>query len=819
MSDRVLDSAIIKDLSNHIYEKRKATAFQIELFTKAALSRNDSQTIYKIIHELGDLTNSGTNLAKMGAITALGSVSVALGSMSIAYFLDEIIKPIFATFKDTDARVRYYACESLYNIAKIARGEILVYFNEVYDILLVLVTDLELLVKNAADILDRLIKDIVSAKATNYVLIIYQKEQPTEITSHLVDANGVAIQINHPQDVKKAFSLPKFIPTLLERMRVLDPFCKKFMLLWLELFDDIPSLELISFLPTFLEPLLKFLLNLAPADLRMDTENMLKQFLHEVQAIAHVRHEKRRRERDAHRKQVGSIKAANNDEDAADKLFDLVKLNLTTIIHPTEPDSVEEEEEDVSDDEFVTGEDIYLDYPNMIEILLAFLRHDTGTKIPPVDFSGEPHEVVVNIQQISLTWLQQILAISPLGFVNLVPQFLGIVIKNVASTEHDKDYDLRNQFLEFSEALQQVIVDIRECSDESQLQGITPDLYEKFLESQLQLVINTISESYTATKNDLAKIICLEWMVFLYNQAPTEFLDKMLLGQFKLGDLLKLLLNDVASKVLELFATMNQNNDKLFDQLIRDLLEFFHSQYQSNKPRIEFVVRKVCTYINLSRIYQLFSVQLESWDDKDFVDAMVVTLNQILLTLTEMADLRTRLRGLDMYKLDDWQTFSTLFQSWSHLAPLTLSLCLLTSNYELAYLIIKHISEQEVGYQLLMQLDILVQLIELPIFLKMRMQLLEPEKQPYLYKTLYGLLMILPQLLTYTTLQNRLNLVVGMLTLMGTTVASAAAPALALSSTNQLIRKKRIYELLDKFVLVNSTEQGEKALTASVARE
>ena len=89
--NRVLDPAIIKDLSNHIYEKRKATAFQIELFTKAALSRNDSQTIYKIIQELSELTNSGTNLAKMGAITALGSVSVALGSIAIAYFLDEII--------------------------------------------------------------------------------------------------------------------------------------------------------------------------------------------------------------------------------------------------------------------------------------------------------------------------------------------------------------------------------------------------------------------------------------------------------------------------------------------------------------------------------------------------------------------------------------------------------------------------------------------------------------------------------------------------------------------------------------------------------
>ena len=107
----VLDPSIIKDLSNHIYEKRKATAFQIESITKSALSRNDSQTIYRIIHELTTMTmTSGSNSAKMGAITALGSVSVAVGSFAIAYFLDDIIRPIFATFRDTDARVRYYAC-------------------------------------------------------------------------------------------------------------------------------------------------------------------------------------------------------------------------------------------------------------------------------------------------------------------------------------------------------------------------------------------------------------------------------------------------------------------------------------------------------------------------------------------------------------------------------------------------------------------------------------------------------------------------------------------------------------------------------------
>ena len=42
---------------------------------------------------------------------------------------------MLACFTDQDARVRYYACEAMYNIAKVAKGEILIYFNHIFDAL------------------------------------------------------------------------------------------------------------------------------------------------------------------------------------------------------------------------------------------------------------------------------------------------------------------------------------------------------------------------------------------------------------------------------------------------------------------------------------------------------------------------------------------------------------------------------------------------------------------------------------------------------------------------------------------------------------
>lgn len=53
----------------------------------------------------------------------------------VAAYLDDIIPPVLGCFSDQDSRLRYYALESMYNIAKVAKGEILLYFNEVFDAL------------------------------------------------------------------------------------------------------------------------------------------------------------------------------------------------------------------------------------------------------------------------------------------------------------------------------------------------------------------------------------------------------------------------------------------------------------------------------------------------------------------------------------------------------------------------------------------------------------------------------------------------------------------------------------------------------------
>lgn len=73
-------------------------------------------------------------------------------------YTSELIFPILACFSDTDHRVRYFACESLYNVVKVARSSVLPHFTSIFNSLSKLATDPEQSVKNASELLDRLMK-------------------------------------------------------------------------------------------------------------------------------------------------------------------------------------------------------------------------------------------------------------------------------------------------------------------------------------------------------------------------------------------------------------------------------------------------------------------------------------------------------------------------------------------------------------------------------------------------------------------------------------------------------------------------------------
>jgi vacuole morphology and inheritance protein 14 len=59
-----------------------------------------------------------------------------------------------------------------------------------------------------------------------------------------------------PPTPRLAFSLAKFIPLLSERIYVISPFTRSHLVSWIMILDSVPDLELVSYLPEFLDGLL-----------------------------------------------------------------------------------------------------------------------------------------------------------------------------------------------------------------------------------------------------------------------------------------------------------------------------------------------------------------------------------------------------------------------------------------------------------------------------------------------------------------------------------------------------------------------------------
>ena len=73
-----------------------------------------------------------------------------------------ILPPILNCFDYEDSRVRFYACEALYNVVKAARYEILSFFNEIFSNLCVLYADVDIEVKDISFYLFSYVSSFIS---------------------------------------------------------------------------------------------------------------------------------------------------------------------------------------------------------------------------------------------------------------------------------------------------------------------------------------------------------------------------------------------------------------------------------------------------------------------------------------------------------------------------------------------------------------------------------------------------------------------------------------------------------------------------------
>ncbi|UZJ51606.1 hypothetical protein CBS101457_000926 [Exobasidium rhododendri] len=805
-----MDANLQKALLDRVYDKRKAATLELEKQVREALIRNDRARINLIVQQLCSLLNnnptSTTNPqsvnARNGGLIGLAGIGIALG-VEIASYLEQIVPPVLACCGDPDSKIRYFACESFYNIAKVCKGEILMYFNEIFDALSKLAADSELSVKNGAELLDRLLKDIVCEAAPHYVSqyqdisLIRAKQDSSEGNiggqAELDVAREKARAKAGPEEAaskeeanlaaNKAFSLARFVPLLSERMYVLSPFTRNYLVSWITVLDSVPDLELVTFLPSFLDGLIKYLSD-PNTDVRVATAKVLADFLREIQEAAELgRLRKEAEYRRAERKQQkqdaeGIAKERREEPNSGDAEGEEQKTEQTII--------------DEDDDEWIPAQEVRIDYASIMEILVNHISY-------PDD------EIQATIQQ----WIAEFLVVVKEVVVPFTPRLIPAVLPSIAHHSPAIQSAANITNMNLYQVIEQLpwtpfFATAPDSTKESQQapssqdgtitekqrvisppqsprlrstthfnahdqvdagEGVALSLSTTSLGNaprpqkdpfDLQTTVNVLTLQLI-DEHEETRVAALEWLLMLHQKAPRRILS---INDGTFPALLKTLSDpseDVIRCDLRLLAQMSGASDDAYNSYLANLVNLFSTDRRLLEARGSLIIRQLCTSLHTERVFKTLAEILEKDEDLEFASIMITNLNMILITSPELSDFRKRLKNLETK--DGQHLFIGLYKSWCHNSVATLSLCLLAQAYEHASNLLNIFTELEITVSFLIQIDKLVQLIESPVFMTLRLQLLEPERYPHLLKTLYGLLMLLPQSSAFATLRNRLNAV------------------------------------------------------------
>ncbi|GAA5914263.1 hypothetical protein JCM6882_003671 [Rhodosporidiobolus microsporus] len=963
-----MEQSVRAGLSHRDYETRKKTALAFEPILRELVhtgTPESEQKLRLIIAQLCELAGTKNQaFGRSGGAMGLASLAIALGPR-LADYLGAIILPVLACFEDHDSKLRYFACESMYNIAKVAQGELLVYFNELFDTLSKLHADTDQSVKNGAELLDRLLKDIVTEQASTYVSVANygpdaspsatpslfhdQRHAPPRAdspsSSHDGEAHPPSPTAPQPQ---RAFSLPRFIPLLRERMTVLNPFTRSFLISWLDVLESVPELELISYLPDFLEGLLRYLGD-PTGDVSVATDGLLERFLREIKDVREIEVarlaarreqwerevERRSRRRPSEARTVTEVEGGGEDGDGEGTPIASRRGVGDEEDFEREEDADEEaiasEEEDYDeyDDggEWTPGQGVHIDYPAIVEILVRhlsfpdeeiqstclhwiaeFLQVVPGVLVPfsprliPVILSALAHHVP-SIQQAAVDTNDFLFSViqalpvdspasllSPTSTAELSPPQTGaagfphhdrattaspppssIPFPSSATATPRPGHDRHKPGSDASSTLlhhQPSVSTLPSIASATSTTTSTtfaappshdrhhpvgngnasgelaypPDLRDAHepdgVRFQYGATVNELTLQFLS-ENEETRVAALEWLLMLHQKAPRKIIagdDPSLPSTSRRAPpsaltadstttptrggtgggaassrqrnpsassasasglsiaLLLKMLSDPSERVLrydlQLLAQISAipagaaADEEYFPGLMSSLLELFSTDRKLLETRGSLIIRQLCGSLNAERIYRTCAQILEKDEDLEFASIMVQNLNLIMITSPEFAEFRKRLRTLDTK--DGQSLFVALYRSWSHNAVATFTLCLLAQAYEQACALLQIFADLEITVSLLVQIDKLVQLLESPVFTSLRLQLLEPERYPFLLKAMYGLLMLLPQSSAFATLRNRLS-AVSTLGFLGTVPRASYASPTAVRPGSTLI--------------------------------
>src|SRR6266576_2675423 len=107
----------------------KGSRMVLDRLVRECHQQGDERRIGQIVDQLSEMFSSVVNAlhVRNGGLIGLAGTAIALGA-DIAPYMERFLESLLVCFSDPENRVRYFAAECLYNIAKVSKGGVLVYF-------------------------------------------------------------------------------------------------------------------------------------------------------------------------------------------------------------------------------------------------------------------------------------------------------------------------------------------------------------------------------------------------------------------------------------------------------------------------------------------------------------------------------------------------------------------------------------------------------------------------------------------------------------------------------------------------------------------
>ena len=228
-------------------------------------------------------------------------------------------------------------------------------------------------------------------------------------------------------DYPTAFSLARFIPLLTERIHVMNPFTRTFLVSWINLLDSIPDLELVYYLPAFLGGLFNFLRD-PVKDVQVVTQDCLERFLTEVKRIAQVKRDLADRKERVQGSTRSSMRIERTPQPEASGEDEEEKQDDASIDGPS---STVDDGDASTESDWVPGQDVFVDHPKILEILVTFLDTKEANEATTGTFS-DVHTLhrhsEEDIQLTALRWIDCFFDICPEDILPFVPRLLAQVL-------------------------------------------------------------------------------------------------------------------------------------------------------------------------------------------------------------------------------------------------------------------------------------------------------------------------------------------------------------------------------------------------------